>query len=342
MGQESSALARENAHLNDRVIASFHAIDANRGGSLSVAEVTEFFRHADHLKGEADQIEAAHRFFYAINCDKDEKISINEYKDYFIRKLDEDGFDQTLEMLELIEGLIPKVHRSKEFRRLSSLTTQEEHRSGKVEVALVALTEAQAKLKEGASAENAFLGAIGGAADDLVKAQHELKDDSKMDTIDATVHHALDALAEAKLKLKEEAKLEAAAECALQDAVDALDEARQEMKGEAKLDQHLESAALRAVDQASTAIATTKHKIQEEKAMEEELEEAITATKEVIAEARHNGSEAKLDEALGNAVALTNHALDDAKLERQHSSMTEKDIEEASRLITDAENEAES
>lgn len=64
MGQEASQLARQNAHLSDRVMNTFHAIDANQSGVLSVSEVTEFFRHADHLKGEAAQINAAHRFFY--------------------------------------------------------------------------------------------------------------------------------------------------------------------------------------------------------------------------------------------------------------------------------------
>jgi hypothetical protein len=341
MGQEASQLAQANQHLSDRVINTFHAIDANGSGSLSVSEVCEFFRHADHLKGEEAQIEAAHHFFYTINTHKDEKISLNEYKQFFIRKLDEDGLEQTKAMLELIEGLIPKVQHSKEYHRLSSLSRQEENRAGKVEVALVALTEAQTKLKAGTSAEYAFLGAVNAASDDLMRAQHELKADSKMDEVDANVQHALDALSEAKTRLKEEAKLEAAAEAALQDAVNALDDARAEMKGDAKLDQGIESAALRAVDQASNAIAVTKHKLQEEKKMEEELEEAIEATRQVISGNRHD-SEAKVESALENAVRLTQRALDDAKLERRHGSMTERQIEEASHLIVDAELRAES
>lgn len=94
-------------------------------------------------------------------------------------------------MLELIEGLIPKVTHSREYRRLGSLSSQEENRSGKVDVALVALSEAQAKLKQGTSAESAYSHALSAAADDLNDVQHELKEDSKPDEVNHTIHHAL-------------------------------------------------------------------------------------------------------------------------------------------------------
>lgn len=113
------------------------------------------------------------------------------------------------------------------------------------------------------------------------------------------------------------------------------------IKGEAKLDAHVESASLRAVEQASSAIAVTKHKREEEKKIEEELEEAIEATKSLMASSSHGDSEAKLESALLKASALTNRAADDAKTERQHGSMTEAQIEDAARMIRDAETQAE-
>jgi len=302
---------------------------------ISVSEFVEFFSHVN-LKGEDSAIQA-HRWFYAMNTNKDAKIDLDEYTAFFIKKLDEDGVKETLLILEILEDLIPRVTRSETYSKLSNLTLAEENSTGKVGVALVALTEAQEKMKEETTAEVGFLSAVGDAAGALNRAQHEMKDDSKPEEVDATVHLALDSLAEAKVKLEEEAKLEVAVESALEDAVEALNEVRHEMKGEAKLDQVMESAALRAVDEAQTAIKVTKHKIAEEARMEEELQTAIEATKNVVAETRHASSEAKVDQALEAAVTATNKALLDAKTERQAGSFTERGIEKASSFIKNAE-----
>jgi hypothetical protein len=338
MGASASKLVREHEYLAHRVVSSFHAIDANNSGSLSVSEVAEFFNHVD-IKGKDSAIQA-HRWFYAMNINKHAMINLEEYKQYFARKLDEDGVSATLAMLELIEDLIPQVVKSKGYVRLSSLSAEEENRSAKVEVALAALTEAQEKMKEEANTEISMLDAMNHAACALSQAQHEMKEEAKMADVDATAHVALDSLADAKEKLKEEAKLEAAVEAALEDAVNALDEARHEMKGEAKLDQVVESAALRAVDEAKSAIKVTKHKIAEEERMEQELGAAIEATRKVVSESRCASSEAKVEQALETAVNATNKALLGAKAEREAGSFTEKEIGIASNLIKDAEAQA--
>ena len=70
MGASASALVQQHTHesIVERVVITFHAMDANKSGTLSVGEISAFFAHSTLEASDASV--QAQRWFYAMNTNK--------------------------------------------------------------------------------------------------------------------------------------------------------------------------------------------------------------------------------------------------------------------------------